>query len=181
MLVREVLSYSSLAEVRGDWVRQHRWEQWILPDAPESIVEPQALLQEGEGGPINTEGEDHASRSLEHEGTAEYAPQEGEYTPHEYAQGQYATSFDFYPTPQFGGVEAYTQKTLQAINHHHHQQQTHDEQPGSSNTSASSSELPQDDEPNEDESEELESEESDVEIVLGKDINGSWTPEKKHV
>lgn len=39
-LVREVLVISSLVQVRDDWVRMGGWEQFVLPDAPRSTVEP---------------------------------------------------------------------------------------------------------------------------------------------
>ncbi|KIJ63735.1 hypothetical protein HYDPIDRAFT_91860 [Hydnomerulius pinastri MD-312] len=41
-LVRDVLSMSSVVEVKGNWVRmaERHWEQFILPNAPMSVVEP---------------------------------------------------------------------------------------------------------------------------------------------
>lgn len=39
-LVKDVLTLSSIVEVRGDWVRIHRWTQYVLPDAPPSHIEP---------------------------------------------------------------------------------------------------------------------------------------------
>jgi la-related protein 1 len=39
-LVREVLHLSSLAQVKDDWVRMGGWEQYVLPNAAESAVEP---------------------------------------------------------------------------------------------------------------------------------------------
>ena len=38
-LVRDVLTLSALVEVRADWVRMHRWQQWVLPDAPPSPLD----------------------------------------------------------------------------------------------------------------------------------------------
>jgi la-related protein 1 len=39
-LVRDVLTLSTLVEVRDEWVRMNGWEQFVLPDAPPSKVEP---------------------------------------------------------------------------------------------------------------------------------------------
>lgn len=38
-LVKDMLMISSLVEVKGDWVRMHRWERYVLPDAPPSPLE----------------------------------------------------------------------------------------------------------------------------------------------
>lgn len=38
-LVKDVLTLSSLVEVRGDWVRLYRWAQYVLPDAAPSVVD----------------------------------------------------------------------------------------------------------------------------------------------
>lgn len=40
-LVKDVLTLSSIVEVRDDWVRMrgNQWEQFVLPDAPTSTVE----------------------------------------------------------------------------------------------------------------------------------------------
>lgn len=38
-LVRDVLVLSAIAEVRDDWVRMRGWEQFVLPDAAQSVVE----------------------------------------------------------------------------------------------------------------------------------------------
>ncbi|KAI0342314.1 hypothetical protein BDW22DRAFT_182036 [Trametopsis cervina] len=40
-LVKDVLTLSSLVEVNADWVRMNRWEQYVLPDAPSSSLEPE--------------------------------------------------------------------------------------------------------------------------------------------
>ncbi|KAF6757700.1 hypothetical protein DFP72DRAFT_808690 [Ephemerocybe angulata] len=37
-IVREVLYLSSILQVRDDWVRMGGWEQFVLPDAEESVV-----------------------------------------------------------------------------------------------------------------------------------------------
>ena len=41
-LVMEVLTLSSLVQVRGDMVRMGGWEQYVLPDAPLSVVESES-------------------------------------------------------------------------------------------------------------------------------------------
>ena len=38
-LVKDVLTLSSLVEVRGDWVRPHKWSRFALPDAAPSVVD----------------------------------------------------------------------------------------------------------------------------------------------
>jgi la-related protein 1 len=38
-LVRDVLSLSSVVQVKGDWVRMSDWEQFVLPNATVSEVE----------------------------------------------------------------------------------------------------------------------------------------------
>lgn len=39
-LVKEVLVLSTVVQVYGDWVRMNKWEQFVLPDARLSVVEP---------------------------------------------------------------------------------------------------------------------------------------------
>ncbi|PCH44968.1 hypothetical protein WOLCODRAFT_139352 [Wolfiporia cocos MD-104 SS10] len=41
-VVKDVLTLSTLAEVRNEWVRMQQWEQFVLPDAPKSTVEPES-------------------------------------------------------------------------------------------------------------------------------------------
>ena len=43
-LVRDVLTLSSLVEVREDWVRMHRWRNYVLPDAPPSLLDADGTL-----------------------------------------------------------------------------------------------------------------------------------------
>jgi la-related protein 1 len=40
-LVKDVLILSNIVEVKDDWVRMggNQWQQFVLPDAPKSIVE----------------------------------------------------------------------------------------------------------------------------------------------
>ncbi|EKM56538.1 uncharacterized protein PHACADRAFT_253726 [Phanerochaete carnosa HHB-10118-sp] len=38
-LVKDVLTLSSLVQVRGDWVRPYKWERYVLPDAALSVVD----------------------------------------------------------------------------------------------------------------------------------------------
>ncbi|OBZ78303.1 hypothetical protein A0H81_02447 [Grifola frondosa] len=68
-LVRDVLSLSSLVEVRGDWVRMREWEHFVLPNAVRSTVEESHSLTEGsyaspgaggEGGHTEDSGEAEA-------------------------------------------------------------------------------------------------------------------------
>ncbi|KAH9921379.1 hypothetical protein B0H21DRAFT_199855 [Amylocystis lapponica] len=52
-LVKDVLTLSSLVEVREDWVRMRQWEQFVLPYAPKSALEggsPSDLYQPVEEG-----------------------------------------------------------------------------------------------------------------------------------
>jgi la-related protein 1 len=50
-LVKEVLILSTVVEVRGEWVRMNRWEQFVLPNARRSTVEDNmpGSSVEGEG------------------------------------------------------------------------------------------------------------------------------------
>ena len=43
-LVRDVLTLSSLVEVKSDWVRTHRWKNYVLPDAPPSPLDVEGAL-----------------------------------------------------------------------------------------------------------------------------------------
>lgn len=43
-LVRDVLTLSSLVEVHSEWVRTHRWRNYVLPDAPPSPLDPDGAL-----------------------------------------------------------------------------------------------------------------------------------------
>jgi la-related protein 1 len=38
-LVRDVLTLSNVVHVYGKWVRMNTWEQFVFPDAPESVVD----------------------------------------------------------------------------------------------------------------------------------------------
>jgi la-related protein 1 len=48
-LVKEVLILSTVVEVRGEWVRMSRWEQFVLPNARVSTVEDSMPSSSGEG------------------------------------------------------------------------------------------------------------------------------------
>jgi la-related protein 1 len=65
-LVKDVLSLSSIAEVKGDCVRMGggQWQQFVLPDAPTSTVELMNAQHgsserrvEGDGDSAEVEGE----------------------------------------------------------------------------------------------------------------------------
>jgi la-related protein 1 len=58
-LVKEVLILSKVVEVRGEWVRMNRWEQFVLPTARSSVVEdnmPSGSGDEGHKEKTMTEG-----------------------------------------------------------------------------------------------------------------------------
>ena len=38
-LVKDVLTLSTVCQVKGEWVRMNEWRQFVLPTARESIVE----------------------------------------------------------------------------------------------------------------------------------------------
>lgn len=78
-LVRDVLTLSSLVEVRGDWVRMHRWRNYVLPDAPPSPLDADGALPYA--APAGT-GEPHFAGAADsavfyHEAEAA-VPREGE-------------------------------------------------------------------------------------------------------
>lgn len=52
-LVKDVLILSSLVEVQGDWVRMHRWERYVLPDAPPSPLETDRAVLAAHSDPVN--------------------------------------------------------------------------------------------------------------------------------
>ncbi|CAL1709066.1 unnamed protein product [Somion occarium] len=55
-LVRDVLSLSSLVEVRDNNVRIHEWRRYILPTAPQSVVEEAPIPPEHENIPADPAG-----------------------------------------------------------------------------------------------------------------------------
>ena len=183
-LVKDVLTLSSLTEVRGNWVRLHRWQPWIYPNASESVVEPSGDA-EGESSTAGAEyAGDGASRSHSYEATAELAPQDPEGYPHpqHYSEARYVHGPEgFYPQafayPGNYNATAHASEGLDAS--------VRIDNPGVPGEHLHMHATPRIGDPlseqggDEDESDELESEESDVEIVLGQDANGSWTPERK--
>ncbi|KAG1738136.1 uncharacterized protein EDB91DRAFT_466400 [Suillus paluster] len=71
LLVRDVLNLSSLTEVKGEYVRMatEQWKQFVLPNAPRSIVcypvesetkEPQAAYAQVQDSEIEEEGDTYA-------------------------------------------------------------------------------------------------------------------------
>lgn len=61
-VVRDVLTLSSMVEVRDDWVRPISWQQFVFPDAVKSTVEifedpHQNHAVEGQGGLTRHESE----------------------------------------------------------------------------------------------------------------------------
>jgi la-related protein 1 len=72
-LVREVLVLSTMVEVKDDWVRMIGWEQFVLPDALRSTVEPSHahLEQQPSHGASNGGGHDVQNGDGEGEGEGE--------------------------------------------------------------------------------------------------------------
>ena len=67
-LLKDVLSLSSLVEVHGDYVRMSngQWEQFVLPDAPESTVEGISLKSHpDQRGPYEGEAEEDEEDEVE--------------------------------------------------------------------------------------------------------------------
>ena len=176
-LVKDVLSLSSLVEVRGDWVRVQRWEQWILPTAPPSVVEPNAPQSSGsDDTSVDTENNDGAARAPSHMGVAEHVSHDGEgYTPPpNYPRGPYnPADYDYY-APMAAYTNAFSTGYVPAPRH-----PSQSDDPGLADQSQKYMEYGEayadEVDTNDDESEELESDESDVEFVLGQEANGSWT------
>ncbi|KAF7800358.1 hypothetical protein EIP86_011608 [Pleurotus ostreatoroseus] len=191
-LVTDILALSSLAEVRGEWIRIHRWEQYVLPDAQESTVELSAGTGPHEEGTPSTDYPYTSGSSwLPAEGNAPhdsstYAPSTG-YPAQEYSHvpyGYYPPQGE-YPAENAGHASGYVPAAPYghlAKGHTTRAEASKDEgHTGQSDASAVldvTVDIQEEDDENE-ESEELESDESDVEIVLGKDAGRSWTPERK--
>ena len=55
-LVTDVLVLSSLVEVRDGYVRTHQWQQFVLPTAQKSRVEPDDDTQPGQDSSATAEG-----------------------------------------------------------------------------------------------------------------------------
>ncbi|EMD34797.1 hypothetical protein CERSUDRAFT_116981 [Gelatoporia subvermispora B] len=71
-VVRDVLTLSSIVEVRDGWVRMRQWEQFVLPNAPPSSVEAGASppADSHASGTIPSGG-DSGSAGSSHEGEGE--------------------------------------------------------------------------------------------------------------
>ena len=196
-LVKAVLSLSSLVEVRGDWVRAQLWERYILPDAPESIVEPGPKANRGSDVGTSSEG-DPSSSATSHDSpasqdvnsAAEYSSQEGQLyaTYGAYQEGDYSqVPHSFYaPGGEFMG--SYTVHSGAYVHAHRpgeapeHAGQLdrqngyeHEKLADAPDIGAEKSMLAD----LSGDSDEFEDSDSDVEFVLGKDANRSWTPERK--
>lgn len=214
-LVKDVLTLSSLVEVRGDWVRTRLWKRYTLPNAPESTVEPGAPAtppgDRDETSATGTEGEagtEYPSGGTNYPGTndaaAGYSGREGEFYPRSDEYGYHPATYDYYPSQGPGYGTEYTGHNGGYVLTH--QENSQSDRPGEvldpvpAHSSHGTGEVPQEQaeppvsassdspsgdvhhgeqEESEEESEELESEESEVEFVLGKDANRSWTAEKK--
>ena len=68
-LVKDVLTLSSLVEVRGEFVRVHSWQQYILPSAVQSTVEDEYTYQ-SYAHPEFEENVSSIGESAEHESTS---------------------------------------------------------------------------------------------------------------
>ncbi|KAF8886588.1 hypothetical protein BD779DRAFT_1673204 [Infundibulicybe gibba] len=81
-LVREVLTLSTLVQVKDDWVRMGGWERYVLPDANPSVVEfdPQPLhvqhYQQEQSGRVHIGIEGGEERDVEEDGEEETEDEE---------------------------------------------------------------------------------------------------------
>ncbi|KAJ3559164.1 hypothetical protein NM688_g507 [Phlebia brevispora] len=208
-LVKDILTLSSLVEVKGDWVRIHRWEQYVLPDAPASGVEPVAGVSlhdqasaSSAGGEIPPTTAEHANGTVHQSQNPEVvhagvpnasntyvpsAPYYGYYPPQGEYPAEYAGHNGGYIPSHRVGVPFNVSAEGQALSRENSGQgnglnaQGSQVDPLSHMTSSEAVAEAQQQEESDDneESEEVESDESEVEFVLGKDANRSWTPERK--
>jgi len=172
-LVKEVLTLSSLVQVRGNMVRMGGWERYVLPDASPSTVEEQPLPHMYQSMSVGGEFYGDGGQQQQHRGTQQQQQQLQEQHQHQPPleiagsalwQGTYQDSGPDAPQtssreneadlPLNGNID--TGRSL-VNNHHEH---------SSAAKSATAEEL------------EEEEEEEDVVFVMGHDVGTTWSPER---
>jgi la-related protein 1 len=165
-LVREVLTLSSLVQVRGNMVRMGGWERYVLPDASPSTVEEQPLphmYQSMSVGGFYGDGGQQQQVQEQHQpplGIAGSALWQGTYQDNGPDGPQMSGKEDGLGLPlnQNGGT-ANGRPLVDDYNDH-----------PSGAKSAAAEEL---------EEEEEEEEEEDVVFVMGHEAGTTWSPERR--
>lgn len=82
-LVRDVLTLSSLVEVKDDFVRVRVWEQYVLPNAAPSMVVEDEFTYQSYAHPEFEEAVSSTSESAGHESTTSHDGEEEDYSEEE--------------------------------------------------------------------------------------------------